>query len=392
MWSYFNSHHPTFPSGERNNKEENMKKFRINIFTKVLSFVLVTMLILPMKGDTFSLTGIFSKIALKHSPLKYFVPGKRISLELNLKQEAIKTVRCYFRAKGKDFNFVEMGLKKGSKDVYTAILPAAAENTEGIEYAFMTVDEKNQLVKTQTYDVGMDAKKSVPSYQNVASEGQVKVFSELGETALEGFSDEIVMDIVESSLRYGFNAGFFSSTSVASAGGASGSAATATTTAVTASAPLSTMAIAGIAAAGVGTAAAVSGSGGGSSSSSSSDSSLPGGTGEVKITLQWSATVDADLHVTDPCGNNIYFAAPSATCNGYSASLDLDNTSGGSGAAENVFWTTAPRGTYQYYINYFSGSGSFSYTVTRIVDGVTTSNSGTLSSQGENSTTYSFSR
>ncbi|MBI5513077.1 MAG: hypothetical protein HY909_04870 [Deltaproteobacteria bacterium] len=65
------------------------------------------------------------------------------------------------------------------------------------------------------------------------------------------------------------------------------------------------------------------------------------GTGDLRFTLTWDRAGDVDLHVTPPCGMNIYFASRMA-CGG---TLDRDDTTGT--GPENVFWTRgAARGGY----------------------------------------------
>ena len=114
---------------------------------------------------------------------------------------------------------------------------------------------------------------------------------------------------------------------------------------------------------------------------------LPGGTGEVKVTLQWTNCADLDLWVTDPCGNTIDYSSSFATCNGKYGQLDVDSNAGCSSLnctnpAENIYWVTAPSGTYTVKVDYYtpcSGSGSTSYTITTIVNGTRKTYSRTIS-------------
>lgn len=67
------------------------------------------------------------------------------------------------------------------------------------------------------------------------------------------------------------------------------------------------------------------------------------GTGALQISLSWSTPTDQDLHVTDPTGNEIYFASPSSPSGG---ELDRDDQDGY--GPENIFWKdSAPDGTYR---------------------------------------------
>lgn len=74
------------------------------------------------------------------------------------------------------------------------------------------------------------------------------------------------------------------------------------------------------------------------------------GTGEVQVTLNWTAGVDLDLRVVEPSGEVIYYDHPYSGTNGQ---LDLDNRCSNfvSGRPENVYWPAAgsggaPTGTY----------------------------------------------
>ena len=81
-----------------------------------------------------------------------------------------------------------------------------------------------------------------------------------------------------------------------------------------------------------------------------------GGNGDLKVTLLWDFYADIDLHVKQPNNRTIYFGASrDYTTGGY---LDVDNTRGGSGSAENIYWSSnPPSGTYSVSLHYFSGSG-----------------------------------
>ncbi len=90
------------------------------------------------------------------------------------------------------------------------------------------------------------------------------------------------------------------------------------------------------------------------------------GTGALRFTLTWDRASDVDLHVTPPCGTNIYFAAPRA-CEG---ELDRDDTTGT--GPENVFFTSqAQRGVYLLCIVPFSGIQAPTVATLRVFEGTT---------------------
>ncbi len=226
---------------------------------------------------------------IKHKPLAYAVPGKRIKVEVSVKDKLqIHTVRCYFRAKG-EADFIFAGMDVQGKNTYTALLPAPTDQAGSIEYVFLTVNQANQVIKTQIFSTDVKPGEKIPEWQTDPSDEPITLGTELSEapSELAGFSDSIHIDVVESSARFGLVAGglYAASSGAAGAGAAAGTAgatsaaATATTATVAAGAGLSTVATVGIVAAGAavvgGTVAATSsgggsggsGSGGGSSSS-----------------------------------------------------------------------------------------------------------------------------
>ena len=73
--------------------------------------------------------------------------------------------------------------------------------------------------------------------------------------------------------------------------------------------------------------------------------------GDLKITLLWEVRADIDLHVIEPNGNHIYFHHKHSATGGF---LDVDNTRGGKGSAENIYWTDPPSGAYQVSVMYYA--------------------------------------
>lgn len=76
---------------------------------------------------------------------------------------------------------------------------------------------------------------------------------------------------------------------------------------------------------------------------------LKGESGDLRVNLQWYCKTDLDLHVIDPCGNEIYFSRRKATCKGGTGTLDLDaNALFGttSRPQENIYWLKPTQGIY----------------------------------------------
>lgn len=83
------------------------------------------------------------------------------------------------------------------------------------------------------------------------------------------------------------------------------------------------------------------------------------GEGALRFTLTWSAMSDLDLYVRTPSGLELSYTNRI----GDSGELDRDDTAGGPGAVENVFFTAPPVGTYTYFIRNFSGREDVSYSL-----------------------------
>ncbi len=85
---------------------------------------------------------------------------------------------------------------------------------------------------------------------------------------------------------------------------------------------------------------------------------LTGGSGVVRINLEWpSDDNDLDIHVIDPCGNEIYYNNKTAICETNIGQLDVDNVDPGiEDPIENIFWENgAPLGAYRAFVYHFRG-------------------------------------
>ena len=119
--------------------------------------------------------------------------------------------------------------------------------------------------------------------------------------------------------------------------------------------------------------------------------SYPGGSQTVSVrqvlvtsgsaftaTLTWNTTADMDLHVIEPGGSHVYYAAPT----GATARLDVDDTNGF--GPENIFVNSAAAGTYQVYIVHYSGAAPTASTIALTLGGqtITLSRTTTAASPG----------
>jgi len=162
-----------------------------------------------------------AKTTVKHKPLSHFVSGHRIRIEATIADpQDVTLARCYFRAAGQA-SYVFVGMSEGKKNMFSAILPAPSSETRVIDYLFLTVNGKNQVVKTQVFKTEQKDTKKIPDWQQVSGEGKVTVSTELSEaTTPAGFTDSIATDVVESAVRFGYVAGIYSVAEMAAAGSA----------------------------------------------------------------------------------------------------------------------------------------------------------------------------
>jgi hypothetical protein len=247
-----------------------------------------------------------AKTKMKHSPPKYFVLEHRIQLDVNVSDpKGVELVRCYFKAASEtDFVFVPMS--STGKNTYSGVLPAPSLTSEQIEYLFLSVNAENVIVKSQIFVLDKKDKDKVPAWQEIPMKNEIQVSMELDQVPsdLAGFSDNIAMDAVESSLRFGIVAGGLYKTSGTAAASTTGSAASATT-AGTISAGAAGMSTAGILGIGALGAVAVGGvaAAGGSSSSSGGGTTNPDPSNneltESSLVGNWRVTVNANGSIVE---------------------------------------------------------------------------------------------
>lgn len=206
-----------------------MTKFKTSILIQILSFVFITLVISHfIHGLAFAdQENIKTTTKIRHRPIKYFIPEHRIKITAKVKdKDGVNLVRCYFKAEGQA-NFVFVSMNKTSGVKYDGILPAPSKYTNSIEYLLLVVNRKNVVVRSQPFTVNKEDKDKTPKWQDVSLEGDIKVSTELAKTTEppKGFSDNITMDIVESSERFGSKTGIYAFLPSGAGGGATGAAA-----------------------------------------------------------------------------------------------------------------------------------------------------------------------
>lgn len=111
------------------------------------------------------------------------------------------------------------------------------------------------------------------------------------------------------------------------------------------------------------------------------------GTGDVQVTVTWDTDADVDLHVVDPSGQEIYWAARQSQSGG---ELDLDSNAAclvDGVRNENITWGVgaAPQGTYTVRVDYWSScdAAETNYTVLTNNGGDVRIYRGTFSGSGD---------
>lgn len=85
---------------------------------------------------------------------------------------------------------------------------------------------------------------------------------------------------------------------------------------------------------------------------------LQGEAGNLRVALVWDNLGDIDVHVVQPNGKCIDFKRSSDSGGG--GRKDVDNTVGGRGSAENIYWETPKPGVYKVFLHYYPHEGSTS--------------------------------
>lgn len=198
---------------------------------------------------------------VKHKPPGYYLPGFRIILEAEIKDEAgVQVARCYFKTK-KEQNFVFTDMAPKGNPTYQATLPAPWVNSESIDYVFVAVNEDKKVVRTQVFSIKeketeqaaawreagevqelrLDAPQEVlekyeavkndlkkefsnklPEWQAAESLEELVVLTEFEEASaqLSGFFDDMVVTTVPSTSKYGVLAtGLYTEEEIAAIGG-----------------------------------------------------------------------------------------------------------------------------------------------------------------------------
>lgn len=251
-------------------KRKQIVNFGKNVLVMLMCFSLTFSAFTPalMAGEVQADTN------MRHSPPDFFIPEHRIQMDARVTDPSgVELVRCYFKAQGEaDFVFVPM--TNTGRNNYSGVLPAPSRSTQQIEYLFLAVNAKNQVVKSQTFVIEQGDQDEAPAWQDISTEGDIQVSMEMDQVPADvpGFTDNIAMNAVESGARFGVVAGGLYQLQSSTSGSAA-----AATSAGTISAGAAGIGTAGMVAIGVGAAAAVGGAAAAGGSSGGGGGSSNGG-------------------------------------------------------------------------------------------------------------------
>lgn len=248
-----------------------------------------------MLGSVVLAGTLYAQPIIEHTAPEYLKPQYRSTLHVSIESsETYPTKRLYFKANdGANYNFVGISC---DADACEGTLPKATVQTESLEYLFLVVDKEKKVYKTQKYTVAFKSEGELPPNQQDQSSAPLLIMSEMEKApkAIEGFSDDMVYDTVESSARFGIVAGIYTqitasgaTTAAATAGtttATSGGTVAATTAATTGISTTTVIATGAAVVAGAGAAVALSGKESGASSNTTYDVTLQGDSG-------WSSEV-----------------------------------------------------------------------------------------------------
>ncbi len=182
-----------------------------NIFAKII----ISVVLVSLMGIHGSLAGVFPDTTMTPENVAVYYPGKRLDIQARLVDtEGILEARCYFRT-GKDKEYLYTPMFRHEGNLYTCTLPVFSEDTDRVEYFFLSVNNRKQAIRSQTYT-------ALPAEDNYAqSDGsgsaELSVYSELSDIDLEisGITDNRVsLEFTTHNRLFGLRAGLYKSSAL----------------------------------------------------------------------------------------------------------------------------------------------------------------------------------
>ncbi|MDH3713592.1 MAG: hypothetical protein OET44_07055, partial [Gammaproteobacteria bacterium] len=113
---------------------------------------------------------LWAEVEITHNPPEEVQAGARIVLQAEVKDEnsGIELVRAYFRAgQGGDYVFAAMAPASDAKNVYTATLPALAQDAGTLDYYLLVKSGDDNVVKSQNFTAEVTAGGTAPAVRQV---------------------------------------------------------------------------------------------------------------------------------------------------------------------------------------------------------------------------------
>lgn len=244
-----------------------------------------------------------------HAPLEEVQAGQRLNIYVEIEDpKTVELVRVYFKTTdAAHYNFIPLD-PSGEQDksyyekfksigsdfegiAYSGVLPALANSSGTLEYLILVKNAENVVVKSQTYTATV-----LPANdQDEEEKAPITVYTEVADnlSTVEGFADNIVLDSVESTVKFGVVAGLYANANQSTAAASDGTTAINGGTVAASSGGFTTTSIvigAAAAAAVLGGAIALSSGGG-------------GGSGGEELT---SETILGSWHFSETVTINVY--------------------------------------------------------------------------------------
>ena len=277
---------------------------------------------------------------IDHEPAPSVPSGERIEVAAHIEDDAgMAEARLYFKA-ARETNFLFVGMEPAGTDRdYVGTLPAPAQGTATVQYVVLYRNGGGELFRSPTYEVAVEARSESTAYAE-----PLDVYTELAKVpdAVAGFQDNLALDVVESTARYGLVAAVdgasMPGTAASSSGGTAGTTAstaapggtagttatTATTATTTAAGTVGTTATAAAAGAGglgalgvtAAVGAAVAGAAVAVASDDSSSNAAPefaqSGTLALQVDEGTTGNIGAPVTATDPDGDRLTYSLTGA--------------------------------------------------------------------------------
>jgi hypothetical protein len=152
-------------------------------------------------------------LSIEHTAISYFKSHSPITINARLEDKhGILQVRCYFRYdSASDFLFVPM--ESTSRSQYQCKLPGSSGSSVRLEYLFLILNSRRQVVRTTPFISAVDDSLELPDWQGKDLPSAPIVYSELEAYPVApewySLSGKVSIERVDNSIRYGLKSGLY---------------------------------------------------------------------------------------------------------------------------------------------------------------------------------------